>query len=866
MPLLGKLPVRRVLAAVTAAVVLAACGGGDKGGTNPPPPPAVATVELSQPSATIKVGDIVTLSAVAKGSAGQVLTGRTEVWTTSNSNIASVSQGAVTGLAPGVVQISVTIEGKIATATITVELLGVATISVSPQNGFVQVGGTLQLSALLRDASGSTILGRAVSWSSSDQTKATVDLNGVVTGIAPGTVTITATAEGKTGTAPVTVTLLPAPTIGGITPATLAPGVTATITGTNFSTVPGENTVTVAGTPVTVTAASATQLTVVLPAEMPCLPTGPAPVVVTTGGGPVTRMHPLQVALQRSLAVGEPLLALDLPNTKCNEFLGGSRYLVSIFNSSPVPSARAAVEIGGASASAVASLPPLFASRGIVFSRGDARAIDATIVASRVEAMRRLMRSAHREHLARLELNRTLVRNLGSPRAQRSRLAARTARLGAGAAPQAVVVPTTIGATTTLKVPRNSCSTAPTVTARVVYSGAHTTVLEDVAGPLAGQLDTVFARFGQLFENVLYPIEDNFGDINAADEAGELDNPGKVIMLFTPQVNNVSSGLLGFVISCDFYDPTDPPTAASNKTKIFYARTALKMTEPDPGKWTFDNRELWSATMPATMVHEAKHLTAYAERLARNADSFEESWLEEATAQIASELYGRTVWQTQWRQGATYQNTIYCELRNLFVPGRELRCNNYTYNVTDNFLSLSEYYENIRDHSFLSQARDDQTVYGSAWLFVRWLTDQYAGSSERTFLRSLVQEPSLHGVQNVTTKTGKSFEELLGYYTLSLLADDYPGFTPPPGAKYTIPSWNTRDIFAGLYRDEINDLPFPLATDSVDFGSFNIAVSGIAGGSASYLIIKGTPVARQLLNLSSLPTGSPIRLAIVRVQ
>ncbi|MEG1384681.1 MAG: Ig-like domain-containing protein, partial [Oscillospiraceae bacterium] len=49
----------------------------------------------------------------------------------------------------------------------------------------------------------------AVAWSSSDPAIATVDANGLVTGVAAGSATITAAANGKTATCAVTVTPKP---------------------------------------------------------------------------------------------------------------------------------------------------------------------------------------------------------------------------------------------------------------------------------------------------------------------------------------------------------------------------------------------------------------------------------------------------------------------------------------------------------------------------------------------------------------------------------------------------------------------------------------------------------------------------------
>ncbi|HYX80911.1 MAG TPA: hypothetical protein VE714_00865, partial [Gemmatimonadales bacterium] len=103
-------------------------------------------------------------------------------------------------------------------------------------------------------------------------------------------------------------------------------------------------------------------------------------------------------------------------------------------------------------------------------------------------------------------------------------------------------------------------------------------------------------------------------------------------------------------------------------------------------------------------------------------------------------------------------------------------------------------------------------------------------------------------------------------FTLSLIADDYPNFAAANGAKYTVPSWNTRDMFLGMSRDFRDVVPFPLAKSDQTFGNFTVSVPGIAGGSAAYIELSGPNTGRQLINLSALPAGTPIRLGIVRVQ
>lgn len=76
-------------------------------------------------------------------------------------------------------------------------------VTVSPSDASLEVGATQQLSATPRDAGGSVC--GSVNWSSSNTAVATCSGSGLVTGVAPGTATISATAGSQSGTASITV-------------------------------------------------------------------------------------------------------------------------------------------------------------------------------------------------------------------------------------------------------------------------------------------------------------------------------------------------------------------------------------------------------------------------------------------------------------------------------------------------------------------------------------------------------------------------------------------------------------------------------------------------------------------------------------
>ena len=90
----------------------------------------------------------------------------------------------------------------------------VASVTVSPAPATVAPGGSLQLTAVAKSASGTTLPGRAFTWSTSDPAVATVSASGLVTGVALGSATITATSEQRSGTADVTVNLSSLPVRG----------------------------------------------------------------------------------------------------------------------------------------------------------------------------------------------------------------------------------------------------------------------------------------------------------------------------------------------------------------------------------------------------------------------------------------------------------------------------------------------------------------------------------------------------------------------------------------------------------------------------------------------------------------------------
>ena len=167
----------------------------------------VASVTVSPAAASLTVGATTQLTAAPKDSNGTALSGRVVTWASSNAAVATVSaSGLVTGVTAGSATITATSEGKSGTSATAVTNVPVAAVTVSPASASILVSATAQLAVVTKDAAGNTLTGRTVSWATSNSAVATVSASGLVTGVATGSATITATSEGKSGTAALTIT------------------------------------------------------------------------------------------------------------------------------------------------------------------------------------------------------------------------------------------------------------------------------------------------------------------------------------------------------------------------------------------------------------------------------------------------------------------------------------------------------------------------------------------------------------------------------------------------------------------------------------------------------------------------------------
>ncbi len=176
------------------------------------PTPVASTITVSASSSSVTVHSTVSLEATAIDMKGNAVSGTVFTWTSSAPPVATVSAtGVVTGMTTGSTNITAS-SGSLTSNTVQIAVVNapVANVTVTVTGGPPKVAAskTLQAQAVAKDASGNVLAGEHFTWTSSKPSVATVDSNGLVTGVAPGTVSITAAAGGVTSS-PLSVMVTP---------------------------------------------------------------------------------------------------------------------------------------------------------------------------------------------------------------------------------------------------------------------------------------------------------------------------------------------------------------------------------------------------------------------------------------------------------------------------------------------------------------------------------------------------------------------------------------------------------------------------------------------------------------------------------
>lgn len=176
----------------------AACGGEEDTGI------PVASVGFNKNVLELEVGETYKLNATVLPSNA---TDKTLIWSSSDSDVASVSDGLITARKEGEAEITAKSGNKQAVCTVTVKpetdvTVPVTSVTLNQSVYTLAIGASYTLIPTVLPANATD---RQVKWSSSNEKTVTVSDRGVIQAIAEGTSTIKAEAGGKSATCAVTV-------------------------------------------------------------------------------------------------------------------------------------------------------------------------------------------------------------------------------------------------------------------------------------------------------------------------------------------------------------------------------------------------------------------------------------------------------------------------------------------------------------------------------------------------------------------------------------------------------------------------------------------------------------------------------------
>jgi uncharacterized protein YjdB len=175
----------------------------------------VSTIPLFESMEELPIGTTRQLLAGPQNEDGLFVPGQSVTWSSSNEGVVSISStGLATAVSSGNAVISATAGGVTGTTEVKVRF-PVGQVVVTPASGTIRREGAIQLTAEVTDQGGTARTNRDVTWASLSPAVATVSSSGLVSGITDGQAVITATSEGVSGQA--TITVFGSPVIATVT-------------------------------------------------------------------------------------------------------------------------------------------------------------------------------------------------------------------------------------------------------------------------------------------------------------------------------------------------------------------------------------------------------------------------------------------------------------------------------------------------------------------------------------------------------------------------------------------------------------------------------------------------------------------------
>jgi hypothetical protein len=410
----------------------------------------------------------------------------------------------------------------------------------------------------------------------------------------------------------------------------------------------------------------------------------------------------------------------------------------------------------------------------------------------------------------------------------------------ASAAPQ-------LGDIVTQNVSSDACTNIQKHGTRVVAISTQAIILADTLNPTGGFTAADYQRFAARFDTLVFPL-----DVNNFGQPSDIDGNGKIIILFTRAVNELTpagagSYVGGFFFGRDLFPISDTPTlqgcAGSNTGEMFY------LLAPDPAGAINGNvrpKGFVDSVTTSVLAHEFQHLINASRRLyvTPNVQDFEEQWLDEGLAHEAEELL-------------FYREANLAPRSN--IPLATLTSTNQIRIAFNNDMASNtgRYGSYLLKPSESSPFRDDDSLEtrGATWSLLRYLADRKAGSagaSDAPTWMALVNTART-GIDNLSAVFGSDLPARVRDWSIAHYTDDLVTGVP---SELTHPSWNFHSIYPGLQGAK----PYPLKVDPL---SPTGASGTLIGGAAAYYrfsIPAGTTA-----NLTLTGTG-PVSARVIRVR
>ena len=256
-------------------------------------------------------------------------------------------------------------------------------------------------------------------------------------------------------------------------------------------------------------------------------------------------------------------------------------------------------------------------------------------------------------------------------------------------------------------------------------------------------------------------IDEYFGGVS------DINGDGRVNVFVSPAVGEE---IAGFVWPGDFL--SRDACAGSNAMELVYVNeTQLRALGPEQ-----ENTHYHALPM---IVHEMKHVASLYHRTA--AESYQPTWIEEGTAEIAAERSSRKAMEAN---GGVAQEALLT--RDDYPPrdGSIISPENYG---TLAVLARTTLAYTAQTNSLVGNPSPEHNFYGSSWHFHRFLGDAYGGASARAdggFFTELNDSTVPTGTAGIEAVTGKPVAELIVEYATAMMLNG-TGVPPPERTFHT---------------------------------------------------------------------------------